>query len=302
MATRRSSAPDLPSGKSTTPSKPRKKTKVSSKTKAAGPVKEKPGDKRSPGKAAPREPRKPPVDARQVAESDSSDEQAMIDRWNQRARDLEALFARLGAAGLSFAADLKLGRCWLQSADGRPRVVASARVLLSYSHTAGSILCGWANPVLPRGSTIEPVEGIEDRYEGILENVAWGLAMRLAEKADAHHIYRVSGGPATIFLALWDVRAAGDDDAPFVPRSPWPHVEEVLTGLLARVAENEPVDALLETFGGTFEKDEARKGTSFSAPLREIGQRLSALAGLSPARQRSALKKLLEEVKQKQRA
>jgi hypothetical protein len=227
---------------------------------------------------------------------DTPDEQAMLDRWNQRGRDLEALFKKLGAAGLRLAADLKLGRFWLQSADGRPRVVASTRVLLSYSHTAGSILCGWANPALPKGATIEPVEGIEDRYEDTSENVAWGLAMRLAEEVGAHHLYRVPGSPATLFLALWDVRAAGDDDAPFVPRSPWPHVEEVLSSLLARVADNEPADALLTAFGGTFQKDEVRKGTPDSAPLRDIGLRLSALAGLSPAKQRTGLKGLLREV------
>ena len=126
--------------------------------------------------------------------------------------------------------------------------------------------------------------------------------MHLADRVGAHFFFGLPGEPATIFLALWDVRAAAEGDAPFVLRPPWPHVEDVLKGLIARIKEGTSVDDLLKAFGKTFETDETRQGTEFEAPLREVGAQLSGLAGLSPAKQKTALGKLLKEVELKQAA
>ena len=58
-------------------------------------------------------------------------------------------------------------------ADGRPVVVASTRVLLSYARSDSSILCGWVNGSLP------DLYGCELELQGASE-----LARELGDHSD----------------------------------------------------------------------------------------------------------------------
>jgi hypothetical protein len=224
------------------------------------------------------------------------DDEALSARWASRQERLQALLAELGGAGLDYRADLSLGRFWWQRADGRPVVVASTRFLLSYARSDSSILCGWANRSLPPSATVPAVEGIGPRVDDCTEADAWVLAMRVADAVGAHYLYRAPTAQSSAFLGLWDVRAAAEGDAPFVPGSPWPHMRRVLTAIASQLEEGRDVSALARGYGRTFAEDYMRRGTSLEAPLRSIGERLAGIAGASRETQRATLAALTSEV------
>ena len=225
-----------------------------------------------------------------------NDDAALFERWTVRQRRLEGLLDELGGAGLDFRADLELGRFWWQDPSGRPIVVASTRLLLSFALSDASILCGWANRSIPANATVPAVVGISPRIHDCTEADAWQVAMNIADAVGAHYIYRVPTPQSSAFLALWDVRAAGDDDAPFAPGSPWPHVNDVLTELASALDEGRNIEALANGYGRRFAEDHARRGTVLEAPLRAIGERLAAIAGSPPEAQRSTLVALAARV------
>lgn len=223
MATGRPSAPAHPSKKSPTKAKPTKATSTRQKpAKTSGEASAPKPSARRAGKATRKAEGKGKGKGDGKAESGASTEaglQGMVDRWNKRSEELSALFDKLGASDLPTCLDLALGRFWLQAEDGKPKVVASAKLLLSYSHKARSILCGWANESVPKHATIAPVAGIGDSFDDCTEGVAWGLAMHLAEASGADYLHHIPGKGVTIFIALNDVRAATAEDTPFVRRA-----------------------------------------------------------------------------------
>lgn len=220
---------------------------------------------------------------------------ALEERWANRQDRLKALLQEHGAMGLDFRADLSLGRFWWQRADGRPVVVASTRFLLSYAKSDSSILCGWANRSMPPDATVPAVEGIATRVENCSEADAWHHAMRVADAVGAHFLYRAPTPQSSAFLGLWDVRAAAEGDAPFVPGSPWPHVRKVLDAITTQLAEGRDVSALARGYGRTFAEDYMRRGTPLEAPMRSIGERLAAIAGAPRSAQKATLATLLAE-------
>ncbi|HEX8796025.1 MAG TPA: hypothetical protein VF765_33980 [Polyangiaceae bacterium] len=223
------------------------------------------------------------------------DDDALEARWASRQERLEALLEEHGAMRLDFRADLSLGRFWWQRADGRPVVVASTRFLLSYARSNFSILCGWANRSLPPSATVPAVEGIATRVENCTEADAWLHAMRVADAVGAHFLYRAPTAQSSSFLGLWDVRAAAEGEAPFVPGSPWPHVRTVLETMATQLEEGRDVSAVARGYGRTFAQDHMRRGTPLEAALRSIGERLAALDGAPRETQRATLATLIAE-------
>jgi hypothetical protein len=224
---------------------------------------------------------------------------ALQTRWATRQGRLQSLLADLGATGLDYRADLALGRFWWQRPDGRPVVVASVRLLLSYARSNSSILCGWANRSIPPKATVPAVEGIADRVADCTEADAWLHATQIADAVGAHFLYRAPTPQSSAFLALWDVRAAAAGDAPFAAGSPWPHVREVLEAITAQLDEGRDVGPLARGYGRTVAEDHMRRGTSLEAPLRAIGERLASLGGAaSRETQRTTLAALRAEVAQ----
>ncbi|HTQ46764.1 MAG TPA: hypothetical protein VMI75_28615 [Polyangiaceae bacterium] len=224
------------------------------------------------------------------------DDEALQTRWETRQDRLKALLEEHGAVGLDFRADLSLGRFWWQRPDGRPVVVASTRFLLSYARSDSSILCGWANRSIPASATVPAIEGIGPRVNDCTEEDAWLLAMRIADAVGAHFLYRAPTPQSSAFLALWDVRAAAEGDAPFVPGSPWEHVRKVVEAIASQLEEGRDVSALARGYGHTFAEDHLRRGTSLEAPLRSIGERLAAIAEAPRETQRATLAALAAEV------
>jgi hypothetical protein len=221
---------------------------------------------------------------------------ALRARWMDRQQRLQALVTELGGAGLDFRADLALGRFWWQSHDGRPVIVASTRLLLSYARSDSSALCGWANRSIPPSATVPAVDGIPPRVADCTEADAWQIAMRIADAVGAHFLYRAPTPQSSVFLGLWDVRVAHEGDAPFVGGSPWPHVRRVLAAVASALDEGLDVDALARGYGRTFAEDHLRRGTSLEAPLRAIGERLESVAGAPRAAQRVTVAALADEV------
>lgn len=227
---------------------------------------------------------------------DDDDDEALGERWTQRQARLQALLESHGAAGLDFRVDLGKGRFWWQDGDGRPVVVAATRVLSSYALSDRSVLMGWANRSLPAEATVPAVTGVPERVDDCDEPDAWHWAMRVAEAVGCHFVYRAPNPQMWVFLALWDVRAAGAGDEAFEPGSPWPYVELVLESLVAGLDEGRDVRTLARNYGQTFVDDHLRKGTSLEAPLVAIGSRLAALGDAPTPDIRRELVALQDEV------
>lgn len=211
------------------------------------------------------------------------DHEALTERWKERQERLQALLAANGAAGLDFRADLGKGRFWWQDADGRPVMVSSVRLLLSYALSDQSVLMGWANRSVPSHATVPTVAGVAERIPDCSEADAWMWVRRVADTAGAHFIYRAPSPQSWVFLGLWDVRRAGEGDDPFVVASPWPHVVDVLASLIEALAEGRDVRVLARGYGRTFIESHVHRGTPAGERLRSIGERLAALADREPA-------------------
>jgi hypothetical protein len=201
-------------------------------------------------------------------------------RWSERQDALRALLTMHGAMGCDFRVDLRRGVFfWQHETTGKPIVVAGARALASYALSDRSVLCSWANRSLPDRARVPRVGSIADRVVTD-EAGAWRIAMEIGDACGAHFLYRAPNAQLWIFLGLWDVRAAGPDEAPFEPGSPWPYALQVIEMLLA--SENERADAelrvLLRNYGRTFVESHVHRGTKAEQALREIGERMIAVA------------------------
>jgi hypothetical protein len=227
-------------------------------------------------------------------------------RWRIR-QDL--LIKQVEALGqrrrLDFRADLARGRFWWQDADGRPVIVASTRLLLTYAASNRSALCGWANKSIPEAATVPPVEGLQERIADCTEEDAWEHAMRVAEAVGAHFIYRAPNAQVTSFLGLWDVRPAVEGDEPFVAGPPWPYVRQVLAALSTHLKQRETlsekivykqIDAVFRSYGRTLVDDQLRRGTSCEAALRGMGEKLIAAAEATPEVKAKVLAELEADV------
>jgi hypothetical protein len=206
------------------------------------------------------------------------DDDTLREHWNERGRQLQALLVSLDAANLDFRVDLAKGRLWWQPSDATPVVVASARALLSYALSNGSVLMGWANRSLPPDASVPVVAGVPERISECSEAEAWTWARRVADASGAHFIYRATNPQSWVFLGLWDVRKAAEGDAPFVAASPWGHVVRILEGLAEALAGGGDIRVLAHNYGRTFVHDHLRRGTPEGERLRSIGERLAALA------------------------
>jgi hypothetical protein len=224
------------------------------------------------------------------------DDDALHERWAHRQDRLRALLEELGGAGLDFRADLALGRFWWQGRGGRPVVVASTRLLLSFARSDSSVLCGWANPSMPASATVPPIDDIGPRIPNCTEADAWRIAMRIGDAVGAHFIYRAPTAQSSAFLGLWDVCAAREDEEPFAARSPWPHVRYVLEAIVSAFDEGRDIGALARGHGRTFAEDRLRRGTPLEAPLRAIGESLASIADSPREAQRMAIAALAAQV------
>jgi hypothetical protein len=206
------------------------------------------------------------------------DDDTLKEHWNERGRQLRALLESFGAADLDFRADLAKGRLWWQRDDATPVVIASARALLSYALSNRSALMGWANRSLPPEASVSVIAGVPERISECSEAEAWTWARRIADASGAHFIYRAPNPQTWVFLGLWDVHKAAERDAPFVAGSPWEHVVRVLEGLAVALGDGRDIRMLANGYGSTFAQDQLRLGTPEGERLRNIGERLAALA------------------------
>jgi hypothetical protein len=225
------------------------------------------------------------------------DDDALRESWNERGRRLQSLLEAYGAAGLDFRVDLGKGRLWWQHDDGTPVVVSSARLLLSYALSNRSVLMGWANRSLPPDASVPVVAGAPERIPECSEADAWTWARRVAEGSGAHFIYRAPNPQSWVFLGLWDVRKAAQNEAPFVAVSPWGRVVSVLEGLAEALAEGRDVRVLAHGYGRTFIEDHPRHGTAEGERLRITGERLATLAKGESSDIRPDLDALLDETR-----
>jgi hypothetical protein len=223
-------------------------------------------------------------------------------RWSVRQELLGTLLAAHDAQNCDYRCDLVQGHFWWQRREsGKPVVVAAARVLCSYALSDSSVLMGWANRSLPDHSRVPAVPELPERLQ-CNEVEAWQLAMRIAEACGAHFIYRAPNPQLWVFLGLWDVRSAGPDEAPFVAGSPWPHVSTVIASLSEAKGERriDELRVLLRNYGQTFIDSPIHHGTSVERPLREIGERLVALASAGEAELARGLEEVSERVRRLQ--
>ena len=202
---------------------------------------------------------------------------ALRQHWDERQGLLRAMLAAHDAGDCEFRADLLRGRFWWQRSDGSPVVVANTRVLCSFALSNESVLMAWANQSLPEHARIPPVEGMDDASPADEEG-AWHLARQAASASGAHFIYRAPNPQMWIFLGLWDVRSASPEDDPFVPGSPWEHVDSVLGQVEVIVGEQREDEAriLLRNYGQTFVEGHVHRGTAHESKLREIGEAMIA--------------------------
>lgn len=224
------------------------------------------------------------------------EERALSLRWQARQDQLQALLERQGAAHHDWRADLLQGRFWWQHPEtGVPEVVASAKVLCSYALSNRSLLAGWANGSLPPGAAIEPVPGVPDHVAEADEGEAWTYALRLADGAKAHHVYRAPNPQSWVFLGLWDVRPASPGDEPFAARPPWEFVRDVLQELLQGGDPREQA-TLMRNYARTFIERPVDQGTPWQKDVQAAGRRLAELADLPAEEQADGLRALLREV------
>jgi hypothetical protein len=175
-------------------------------------------------------------------------------------------------------------------------VVAETRSLLSYALSNRSLLMAWANTSLPAAAAVAEQDGVPDRLTQVEEGEAWRWAMRVAERAGAHFLYRVPTPQMWIFLGLWDVRPARPGDEPFSARAPWPWVRGVLEALTEALANGRDVRPLARGYGRTMAEDEVRRGTPTHTRLVSVGERLAALADAEDQTIASGLVELDREV------
>lgn len=134
------------------------------------------------------------------------DEQALIDRWNERGTQLKALLEAHNAANLDYRLDLDQGRFWWHDPDGTPVVECQTRLLLSYSNRDRSALMSWAIPQIPDTARIAPIDGVPDQMDNCDHYSAWICALQLAEAAGAEYFYRAPSSTHWLLIGLWDVR------------------------------------------------------------------------------------------------
>lgn len=200
------------------------------------------------------------------------------DSWPARAALLRQLLEAHDAADCDYRADLGRARFWWQSKrDGRPLVVAEARVLCSYALSNRTLLAAWANAQLPAVAAVAAVHDVVDVVDDADEADAWAYACAIADGCGAEFVYRAPNPQTWVFLGLWNVRAAADDDDAFVAAAPWPHARAVV-GALLRVVDPAHRRTLARNYGRSFEENALVAGTAWEAPLRAAGRQLMALA------------------------
>jgi hypothetical protein len=182
------------------------------------------------------------------------------------------------AEARSFRCDLAKGRFWWTKEDGTPVVVAATRLISTYALSNRSVLMGWANASVPEHAAVRRLAGVPDRIPDCSEADAFMWATLVADTSGADFMYRAPNPQIWTFLALWDVREAGDGDEPFVPVAPWAHVVGVLDGLVQALDGGRDVRDLARGYGGTFAQNQLHRDTAHGQPLRSIGERLAALA------------------------
>lgn len=134
------------------------------------------------------------------------EEQALIDRWNERGAQFKALLESHNATKLDYRFDLDAGRFWWYRLDGTPVVECQMRLLQSYSNRDRSALMSWAIPQIPDAARIAAVDGVPEQLSNCDHYTAWICALRLADAVGADYFFRAPSSTHWLFLGLWDIR------------------------------------------------------------------------------------------------
>lgn len=216
------------------------------------------------------------------------DDPELVRRWQAKQEVLKRTLSEAGGAELEYRLNLDAGQISWLGPDERPRVVAEAKVLCTWSAYVGTVLMGWLNESLAPGMAVGPYPGLPEDAQECDEQEAWDYAMLAGEEAGAQAIFPCPG-PTMVFLGLWNLRPARPEEA-FALGAIVPDMLRLVDSLSQRLGQRpilaEEIREDLQHGAEVLRQQAryARRGTPDEPRLREMAAALRRLAEALPAR------------------